>query len=326
LQRRNEMSAAADYVRFYVTVHTKGEGKLTAATEKTLPKGSGEGIGRFYVGRRDVWRDAYAAVAVGWVVLVLAGVFVPSDAQLWWTDGRLPNPYAVADYGAGTGFYYSPPVALALAPFTLLPFPVFGAAMIGLAFASLWYLAGRWSILLLAFPPVFWELSSGNIALPLAAVSLLGLRYPGVWAFALLTKVTPGVGLLWFAVRREWRSLAIALGVTAGLLLVTAPLVPAWLGSLAANQGYTGPGYFTVMVPLLPRLAAAALLVAWGARTDRRWVLPVAVTIAVPVLWFNALAGLVGAISRRGASPAGPGSGRSRRRTASGLAAPGSAR
>jgi hypothetical protein len=141
-----------------------------------------------------------------------------------------------------------------------------------------------------------------------------------------LTKVTPGVGLLWFAVRREWRSLGIALGVTAGLLLVTAPLVPAWLGSLAANQGYTGPGYFTVMVPLLPRLAAAALLVAWGARTDRAWVLPVAVTIAVPVLWFNALAGLVGAISRRGASPAGPGSERSRRRTASGLAAPGSAR
>jgi hypothetical protein len=276
--------------------------------------------------RRDVWRDAYAAIAVAWIVLVLAGVFVPSDAHLWWTDGRLPNPYGVADYRAGTGFYYSPPVALALAPFTLLPFPVFGAFMIGLAFASLWYLAGRWAVVLLAAPPVFWELSSGNIALPLAAVSLLGLRYPAAWSFALLTKVTPGIGLVWFVVRREWRSLAIALGATAALLLVTAPLVPAWLGSLAANQGYTGPGYFAVMVPLVPRLAAAALLVAWGAWTDRAWVLPVAVTIAVPVLWFNALAGLAGAISRRGASPAALESGRSRRRTASGLAGSGSAR
>ena len=35
------------------------------------------------------------------------------------------------------------------------------------------------------------------------------------WAFVLLTKVTPGIGLLWFAIRRRWRDLAIALGVTA---------------------------------------------------------------------------------------------------------------
>jgi hypothetical protein len=275
---------------------------------------------------RNIWRDAYAAIAVLWIALVLAGKFVPSDAHLWWEFGRLPNPYAETGYAQGVGFYYSPPVALAIAPFTLLPFPVFGAAVMALAFASLWYLAGRWAILLLAAPPVFWELSSGNIALPLAAASLLGLRYPAVWSFALLTKVTPGIGLVWFVVRREWRSLGVALVTTALLLALTAPLLPAWAASLTGNQGYVGPGYFTVMVPLLPRLAAAALLVAWGARTDRAWVLPVAVTIAVPVLWFNALAGLVGVVSRRGASRAAFAPARSRHRTASCLAGSASAR
>ena len=49
------------------------------------------------------------------------------------------------------------------------------------------------------------------MAKPTVAI-VLGFRWPFTWAFVLLTKVTPGVGLLWFAVRREWRSLAIALG------------------------------------------------------------------------------------------------------------------
>ena len=44
----------------------------------------------------------------------------------------------------------------------------------------------------------------------------------------LLTKVTPGVGLLWFVVRREWRPLVIALGVTAAIVTVTFVAVP-WM-------------------------------------------------------------------------------------------------
>ncbi len=46
----------------------------------------------------------------------------------------------------------------------------------------------------------------------MAAAIALGFRYPATWAFVLLAKVTPGIGLLWFLVRREWRNLAIALG------------------------------------------------------------------------------------------------------------------
>ena len=52
-------------------------------------------------------------------------------------------------------------------------------------------------------------------------------RWPGTWSFVLLTKVTPGIGLLWFAARREWRNLAIALGVTAAIVAVSMAIDPA---------------------------------------------------------------------------------------------------
>ncbi len=50
---------------------------------------------------------------------------------------------------------------------------------------------------------------------------MIGFRYPAAWSLILLTKITPGIGLLWFAVRREWRALAIALGATAAIASVS---------------------------------------------------------------------------------------------------------
>ena len=57
----------------------------------------------------------------------------------------------------------------------------------------------------------------GNINLLIVGAVLIGFRYPWAWAFIILTKVTPGIGLLWFLTRREWRHLAIALGATLGV-------------------------------------------------------------------------------------------------------------
>jgi glucan phosphoethanolaminetransferase (alkaline phosphatase superfamily) len=48
-------------------------------------------------------------------------------------------------------------------------------------------------------------------------------------------------------------------------------------------------------IPLPVRVAVAAGLVAWAARTDRRWVVPVAATLALPVVYLNGLALLVAA-------------------------------
>ena len=56
-------------------------------------------------------------------------------------------------------------------------------------------------------PGVIEDLVRGNIHVLLAVTILAGFRYPGAWSFVVLTKVTPGIGLLWFAIRREWGAL-----------------------------------------------------------------------------------------------------------------------
>jgi hypothetical protein len=111
-----------------------------------------------------------------------------------------------------------------------------------------------------------------------------------------LTKITPGVGLLWFAFRREWRSLAIALGATgviAGGSFAFAPhLWFEWVDVLTAAA--RAPDWqFIVPIPVWFRLPAAVAIVFWGARTDRRWTVPLASCVALPVLWFNGFAMLV---------------------------------
>ena len=107
--------------------------------------------------------------------------------------------------------------------------------------------------------------------------------------------MTPGVGLAWFLMRRDWRSLGIALGVTgilAGVSLAADP--EAWRSwvtdSLLATATGAPLNQLAIPVPLWLRLPAALLLVAWGGHTDRRWTVPVAATLALPVLWPSGLA------------------------------------
>ena len=61
-----------------------------------------------------------------------------------------------------------------------------------------------------------------------------------------------------------------------------------WLVSLARTSQDDPP--MSVAIPLSWRLAAAAALVVWGARTDRRWTVVVAATLALPTLWFHGFA------------------------------------
>jgi hypothetical protein len=195
-------------------------------------------------------------------------------------------------YGAQVGrlsaFTYSPAIALLFDAFGALPWPTFLWLWTALQIATLLWLGGSRTLWLLAFPPVALELYHGNIHLLMAAAIVIGFRYPGVWAFMILAKVTPGIGLAWFAVRREWRSLAIALAVTAGVALVSFALLPGpwrdWIAYVAGAEGRP-TGQASIDIPLLIRVPIALAIVIWGARTDRRWTVPVAVTLAMPVLW-----------------------------------------
>lgn len=245
-------------------------------------------------------RDAYILVAVAWCVAIGLGYVGGATDTVGWYRLRLPDPYADSDYSGGVGFFFAPPIAFAMYPLLLLPWTWFAAVWTGIMFAALYVLVGRWSALALLLPPVWWELHAANVNLLIALAACIGLRYPAAWSFVLLTKITPGVGLIWHLVRREWHALFVAGSVTAGISAVTFVVAPGlwfdWFASLSANVGNPGPGYFTVPITLPFRLALGTALVAWGARTDRRWTVPVAVCLGMPVLWFNALAALIGVV------------------------------
>jgi len=217
------------------------------------------------------------------------------DAYTYWSvdlaDLYANTPEGLAGFGA---FHYSPAVAQVFALLGVLPWWVFLWGWTALLVATLTWLGGRWTLILLAFPPLVLELYAGNINLLLAGAIALGFRYPAAWAFVLLTQVTPGVGVLWFAIRREWPELAIALGTTAVIVVVSFVLAPAlWGRWFSALGDLAGLPEGSLPIPLLLRLPLAAAVVWWGARTSQRWTVPVAATIATPVLWIGWPAWLV---------------------------------
>jgi hypothetical protein len=235
---------------------------------------------------------AVASVAAAYLAGVVGGI----DAHAYWAMNRA-EPYRLP-VGTDDAFLYSPVAALLNVPLTFLPWHVYAAVLAVASMLALYRIAGPWSPLLLFWPAVSIELLMGNIHLLLALAIVVGVRYPAAWAFVLLTKVTPGVGVLWFAFRREWRSLAIALGVTGALAIGSFLLVPAWwadwIGVLRESAG--GPPAMSIPIPFMTRLPFAVLAVWWGARTDRPELLAVAAYLALPALWGHSGALLLAAI------------------------------
>ncbi len=250
--------------------------------------------------RRLIDRALRAAFVV---VLVLFTIFRPipaGDAHAYWAVD-LVDPYT-RPVATTDAFTYTPPAALFFAALGTLPFEVFQAIWTLLIGGALLWLTGPWALLFLVVPVVASDLYLGNIHVLLAAAIVASLRWPALWAVPLLTKPTCGVGLLWFAARGEWRRLGTAIAVTgaiAALAAVIAPtLWPKWIDYVIGTgvSPDVGSAYW-VPIPLLVRLPAAALLVIWGARTDRPWTLPTAAMLGLPVLWMVGLAMLTGAFA-----------------------------
>jgi hypothetical protein len=246
--------------------------------------------------RRIDWRWIALALGIVYLALFLTRPMPLYDARAYWI-ADWADPYAVSGEGEKHAYLYSPAFLQLIAPLRALPFEWFGAAWVVITAVTLILITRHWLFVAMLVPVTLIELEVGNIHFLLAAAVYIGMRYPAVWAFVLLTKVTPGVGLVWFLVRREWRSLAIALGATALIVGVSFVMVPGhwvdWIGSLVGNARQQWP-YPLFPVPLAVRLVAAAALIAWGARTDRRWTLIVGTTLAIPTLWPANLAMAVG--------------------------------
>jgi hypothetical protein len=255
-------------------------------------------------------RDGFVILAVVFVGLRLFAVkpWADSvDAYAYWTtrDGVF---YDAATTGRIGSYLYSPAFAQLLAPLVWLPIAVFSALWTAINCATLWFLVRRWALPSLFFLPIAFEVISGNVHLLYAAAIVVGFRWPATWALMFLTKATPGIGVVWFLVRREWRHLAIALGVTAGIAAVSFALDATqwrqWIDILRADATGAGSADFTTVgwylpIGLAPRLAAALIVAVAAAWADRRWLLPVAVVLAMPVVWLNSLAVLAACVPLR---------------------------
>lgn len=222
--------------------------------------------------------------------------FIGVDARAYW-QVDLAHPYVGSGVGDISTYLYSPAFAQLTAPLSTLPFPVFdGLWTVLLLVVCVWLVRPwPWAALML-FLPISYELFVGNVHFLIAAAIVVGFRAPVTWAFPILTKVTPGLGLLWFAARREWRALALAVGGTAAISAVSFVLAPSawsdWTAFLLASPGRSEL--------LVPRTIISALLVAFGAVTGRRWLVPVAVWFALPVVWINSWVILLAVIRLRG--------------------------
>jgi Glycosyltransferase family 87 len=233
------------------------------------------------------------------------------DLWAYWST-RFGLDYTLARPGASGAYIYSPAFALLISPLTSLPLPVFTAIWTAFVAATLYWLAGWRSFFIGLFIPVVMSIAIGQTDLLMAAAIVIGFRWPVAWFLPIVTKLTPGIGLLWFAVRREWRSLAIALGATVVITAVSFLINPtAWMGWLAMlgrmDFPAAGDGVY-LPVPVWVRLPLVAVLIVWGARSNRRWVLPVGVCLSLPTVWLNTPAVLVAILpllARGAQAPAG---------------------
>ncbi len=249
------------------------------------------------------------AVAVGMWILVIAWSDPTVNATQPWNgqpvtaqDARSYYGFNYADLYAGRtdwnaiGAYpYSPAFAQLLYPLNLLPWTLFVAVWTAILIGAVWFLTGP-EYLLLGLVVGAMEIAGGNVSLLLALAIVKGFRHPWTWAFLLLTKITPGVGLLWFALRREWRALAVALGATALIAAVSYLLMPqAWHDWVDLLRGNTGKGgtWAAIPIPLLIRGPIGVALIVWGARRNQRWTVPVGAMLALPALWYGSLSMLL---------------------------------
>jgi hypothetical protein len=222
------------------------------------------------------------------------------EAFCYWI-ANLNSPYSLSDWGSPIAYVYSPAFLQLVLPLTHLPWLLFMAIWTGLLIGAVRYLTGprlfAAGVLLAAV-----ELAGGNISLFLAVAIVIGFRWPAAWSFVLLTKVTPGIGLLWFVARREWRQVGIALGATALVIAASSILMPRawldWFDLLTSLPGRDGT-WAAVPIPLVVRLPVAVAVVLWGARTNRRWTVPVAAMLALPALWYGGLTMLLAVIALR---------------------------
>jgi hypothetical protein len=219
------------------------------------------------------------------------------DCHAYWLTGHRAQLYA-AGPARVDAYLYSPAFAQLIRPLTWLPWPAFAGLWIVVEAATFaWLLrplGWGWGVpaFLLCLPEIF----LGNLHALFAVVLVAGFRRPGAWALVLLTKITPAVGLVWFAWRRQWRHLGIVMAWTLGIAAVSFAISPAawteWFRFIAAHGGSGSRAWsVTHFVAGLQLLIAACVM-------NKRLLLAPAMALASPVLTFFSPLTVLAAIPR----------------------------
>jgi len=234
-----------------------------------------------------------AAVATWWTYTA-TGTAV--DAHFYWAADP-HHLYPHPELAEQNGYNYSPAFEFVVGWGRLLPFEVFAGIWRAILLVALVYLAGPFTLPVLVLWPVASEINAGNIQVLLALAVVAGFRYPGAWAFVLLSKVTPGLGLLWFLVRREWRMVAIVAATTgafvAASLIFWADQWPDYLRLITSGKA---PSVSPWYLPLWVRLPPAIAITVVAGLTGKRWPVVVAATLALPVFYTISPSMLVGVL------------------------------
>jgi hypothetical protein len=229
------------------------------------------------------------ALGVAWSIGIMVGLlpwdgtgvgFRAGDLRAYWV-ADVASPYGLSEMGTPDAYLYSPAFLQAFSPLQLVPWEAVQAVMMLAHFAAIAWLA-PW---MMVFPGVIDDTVRGNVNTFLGLAIVLGLRYNGAaWAFVLLTKVTPAVGIAWHLVRREWGPLAQATVATAAIVAVSLILNPVlwgeWIGVLASNDGAIAIAMVPGPLPL--RVLAGVGLVMLGAWRGWAWMVPVGSFVAMP--------------------------------------------
>ncbi|MFL5645749.1 MAG: glycosyltransferase 87 family protein [Chloroflexota bacterium] len=256
--------------------------------------------------RPDLSAGGLLVAVVVWLAIVLLAqpdgtrLGTGQEAISYWGPG-LDAMYANAAWTTTGAYVYSPAFLQLISPLKALPWVAFLGVWTAILMVAVRFLTGP-RLFAIGIVLATAELAGGNISLLLAAAIVVGFRWPAAWALILLTKVSPGIGLLWFAVRREWRNLGIALAATAAVIAISVVIKPgAWLEWFDVLSSIAGrdPTWAAIPIPLAIRLPIAVAVVVWGARTDRRWTVPVACMLALPALWYGGLTMLLAVIVLR---------------------------
>ena len=248
-----------------------------------------------------------------------AVVIVGASAGMMQATGKLPNPqdawgYWTADlshlypdrWGPDGTYIYPPVLAQLMALLHPIGWAVFIVVWTTLLWACLAYMLGRWTWLFVylglaatvlgsAAPfemsNVLGQALNGNVQLFIAAGIVMALRgRPAGWLPAVLTKVVAGIGLGWYVLRREWKPLFAALLIGGAVAAVSFVFSPSawfeWVAWILKHSSIDSP-VLLEPIPFVVRLPACLVLLVWGARTDRAWVVPIVVGFSTPALYMG---------------------------------------